>query len=232
MHVARVAARMLYERTESEYLPAKLKAARQVGADPRSKNLPSNAEVREELRALADLYEGEGRYINLRAMRKAALEIMRLLVRFRPYLIGSVCTGHIRQGSDIDVHVFSDSIASVTMVLDDAWYAYEVERKRVLKFGEESIFTHIHVDQGDFPVELTVYGTDKIGYVFKSSITGKPMEKMTIRDLEMEEFPGPSDRAHEGPDVGHALPDLGDAEEHEGGNDGQVDGQQDADPYG
>jgi hypothetical protein len=39
---------------------------------------------------------------------------MRLLCRFRPRLIGSVMTGHVRKGSDIDLHLFSDSVEPVT----------------------------------------------------------------------------------------------------------------------
>jgi hypothetical protein len=33
-------------------------------------------------------------------MRLEALRLMRVLARFRPRLIGSVCTGHVRAGSD------------------------------------------------------------------------------------------------------------------------------------
>jgi len=39
------------------------------------------------------------------AMRVIALEAMQALERFSPRLIGSVATGHVRRGSDIDLHV-------------------------------------------------------------------------------------------------------------------------------
>ena len=70
---------------------------------------------------------------------------MRLLARHRPRLIGSVMTGHIRAGSDIDLHVFSDSIEAVTSILDENGMVYDVEHKRVRKDGEERVFTHVHV---------------------------------------------------------------------------------------
>jgi predicted nucleotidyltransferase len=116
-------------------------------------------------------------------MRLAALGLMRKLHRFHPALIGSVMTGHIRKGSDIDLHVFSDQHAAITLVLDDLGLAYEVERKRIIKHNEERHFTHVHVD-GRFPFELTVYPLEKLGYVFKSSITGKAMERATLTELE------------------------------------------------
>jgi predicted HD phosphohydrolase len=89
----------------------------------------------------------------------------------------------VRQGSDIDIHVFSDSIEAVTLALDEDGVVYDVERKRVRKHGEERIFTHIHV-RDRFPLELTVYASDLAHYVFKSSVTGKAMERASIAELE------------------------------------------------
>jgi hypothetical protein len=125
-------------------------------------------------------------------MRLEALRLMRLLRRFRPRLIGSVMTGHIRQGSDIDLHVFSDSVEAVTSTLDRELIVYDVQRKRVRKQGEERIYTHIHV-KDRFPFELTLYAANQAHYVFKSSITGKAIERASIAELEQllnREYPG------------------------------------------
>jgi len=183
--IARLAAQLMYDRTESEYFTAKRKAAKQIGTDYRfhPRDLPSNREIRDHIQILASLLEGDARQENLKAMRLAALGLMRKLHRLHPALIGSVLTGHIRKGSDIDLHVFSDAVAAITLVLDDLGLAYEVERKRIVKHNEERHFTHVHVD-GRFPFELTVYPLEKLGYVFKSSITGKAMERATLPELE------------------------------------------------
>lgn len=109
--------------------------------------------------------------------------MMRLLKSFRPRLIGSTLTGHVRRGSDIDLHLFSDSLESVASVLDREGISYQVERKRVRKEGEERIFTHVHIEDR-FPFELTIYSADKAHYVFKSSITGKAIERASIAELE------------------------------------------------
>jgi hypothetical protein len=178
------AARLMYSHQESEYYRAKMKAARTVGQRwVRPAELPSNAEIRDEIQSLARLYEGDARADNLQAMRLAALAIMRRLAPFRPRLIGSVMTGHIRQGSDIDIHLFSDTAEAITHLLDKDGVSYTVERKRVRKHGEERIFTHIHVVDR-FPFELTVYAGDMAHYVFKSSITGKAIERASIAELE------------------------------------------------
>ena len=117
---------------------------------------------------------------------------MRLLDVFRPRIIGSVLTGHIRQGSDIDLHVFSNTQSAVTGILDEQNYRYTVEKKRIIKHNVERFFTHIHV-QDRFNVELTLYGEDKINYVFKSSITGSAIERASTPEFEQflrREYPG------------------------------------------
>jgi predicted HD phosphohydrolase len=53
----------------------------------------------------------------------------------------------------------------------------------VRKAGEERVYTHIHV-RDRFPFELTVYAADLAHYVFKSSITGKAIERVSIAELE------------------------------------------------
>ncbi len=182
--IAYEAACLMYHRQESEYFRAKQKAARRICRGwVKPADLPGNAEIRDEIQALARLYEGDDRLANLKEMRLEALRLMRHLHRFRPRLIGSVMTGHTRKGSDIDLHVFSDSVEAVTLTLDDAGLVYDVERKQVRKHGEERIFTHIHVTDR-FPFELTVYPSDKAHYVFKSSITGKAIERASIAQLE------------------------------------------------
>ncbi len=182
--VAWEAARLMYTREESEYFRAKLKAARRVSAgDLKPSDLPSNREIRDQIQLLARLHEGDGRVENLREMRVEALRVMRLLRPFRPRLIGSTLTGHVRRGSDIDLHVFSDSVEAVCAALDAEGMTYEVERKRVRKHGEERTFTHVHL-RDRFDVEVTVYAAKMARYVFRSSITGKPMERASIGELE------------------------------------------------
>src|SRR5437588_9525888 len=145
--IALEAARLMYERTESEYYTAKRKAAKRLcrrGIKP--EDLPSNAEIRDQIQIFARIHEGDRRTSNLRDMRLEALRMMRLLSAFRPRLIGSVLTGHVRKGSDIDLHVFSNSRSAVTSALDDEHLRYTVQQKRIIKHNEERIFTHIHVE--------------------------------------------------------------------------------------
>lgn len=182
--IAFEAARLMYSRQESEYYTAKMKAGRKLCRGwVKPRDLPSNAEIRDAIQSFARVHEGDERTANLQEMRVEALRIMRLLHRFRPRLIGSVMTGHVRRGSDIDIHVFSDSVEAVSAVLRDEGIPHDVERKQVRKHGEERIFNHIHF-QDRFPFELTVYASNRSSYVFKSSVTGKAIGGARIAELE------------------------------------------------
>ncbi|MCA9199972.1 MAG: HD domain-containing protein [Planctomycetales bacterium] len=182
--IAWEAARLMYSRQESEYYRAKQKAARQICRSwVKPADLPSNAEIRDQIQLFARLHEGDARSENLQQMRIEGLRMLRLLARFKPRIIGSTLTGFVRKGSDIDIHVFSDSIEAVCALLEGEGMVFDVERKRVRKDGEERIFTHIHI-QDQFPIELTVYASNLAHYVFKSSVTGKAIERASLAEFE------------------------------------------------
>src|SRR5262249_47553241 len=144
--IALEAARLMYERIESEYYTAKRKAARRLcrrGVKP--EDLPSNAEIRDQIQVFARIHEGDRRTANLRDMRLEALRLMRHLRAYRPRLIGSVMTGHVRKGSDIDIHVFTDAPGLLTDVLQREGFQFDVERKQIVKHNEARVFTHVHI---------------------------------------------------------------------------------------
>src|SRR5262249_42766109 len=68
--IALEAARLMYERLEFEYYTAKRKAAKRLcrrGVKP--EDLPSNAEIRDQIQVFARIHEGDKRTEHLREMR-------------------------------------------------------------------------------------------------------------------------------------------------------------------
>jgi len=148
----------------------------------RPKDLPSNGEISEELAKLCDLLDDDKEQ-RLLALRETAIMIMRELESFSPRLIGSVSTGRIRQGSDIDLHVFTDSIDALEQTIQHLQWQYELKQITIKK-GERFVdYTHVYID-ADFPIELSVYPTKEIRVVSRSSTDGKPIHRLKIADVE------------------------------------------------
>jgi predicted HD phosphohydrolase/predicted nucleotidyltransferase len=175
----------MYSREVSEYYAAKQKAAKRLYKGwIKPAHLPTNAEIREQVQMLARLHEGPELHTQrLLEMRIRAVWWMRRLTAFHPKLLGSVLTGNIREGSDIDLHVFAANPHSIGVELDDLRIHYEIERKRIVKDDQQRVFTHIHI-RDEYPVELTVYHPSYLGFRFRSSITNKAIERAGLSDLE------------------------------------------------
>jgi hypothetical protein len=185
--VAREAARLMYSEGVTQYFDAKRIAARRVlGSDEarfRPSDLPSNGEIREQLLELVVLAEGDDRTRRLFAMRAVALTVMRELEPWHPRLIGSVWSGHARRGSDIDLHVFGE----LDLLVDDLHRrGWEFEAEEVLIRVPTGFRTyhHLHVTDRPFPVELSVYPESERRQTTRSSVDGRPIDRVSASRLE------------------------------------------------
>jgi hypothetical protein len=110
------AAKLMAEQGITDHAFAKNKAARQLGAAD-TQHLPSNQEVDEALHSYRALYLQDSHPGILRQLREEALDVMRLLAEFRPYLTGSVLSGTAGENSDINLMLFSDDAKAVLLFL-------------------------------------------------------------------------------------------------------------------
>src|SRR3954466_9521215 len=90
--IAAAAARLMAEDGIDDFALAKRKAAKQLGAAD-SQALPGNDEIEAELRAYLALYQAEEHPQRVAELREIALDAMRTLERFNPYLTGPVLKG-------------------------------------------------------------------------------------------------------------------------------------------
>jgi hypothetical protein len=117
-------------------------------------------------------------------MRQEALRLMECLQDFSPRLLGSVWSGNIRQGSDIDLHAYSQDLESIQVALEKQAYEYRIEVVRTLKYGEPREFTHLHLAHvGGFEAEITLYDPQELHQRPRCSITGKTMKRATLSEL-------------------------------------------------
>ena len=106
--IAHFAARIMVEDGVEDYATAKRKAARQAGVRD-TRQLPTNEEIDAALRTQQTLFESEARRERLRELRSRAVEVMRDLERFNPYLIGSVLSGNAGKYAVINLKLYTDS---------------------------------------------------------------------------------------------------------------------------
>ncbi|MBN8441454.1 MAG: hypothetical protein J0M28_07110 [Thauera sp.] len=152
--IAALAARMMAEDGISDFGFAKRKAARQLGAVD-SEVLPNNTEIEAELRAWQALYQDEEQPQRLFEMRSAAVEIMRQLDEFRPYLTGGALDGTAGRYSELEIDLFPESAKEVEIFFLNQDVSYEHrEPRRPAPNTPEAILTF---DWGDVPVRLSIY---------------------------------------------------------------------------
>lgn len=190
--VAQLAAQIMYGEDVKQYFTAKRLAAKRLLGQTNAKSLryrpqdlPSNGEIKQALLELVTEIEGDGRTQRLFAMRIVALEAMEALAKFTPRLIGSVATGHVRSGSDVDLHVFAWDPSDVEAHVRQLRWVHETQRVSILKHGKVMEFTHVHVPDV-FPIELTVYPPNELRNRPRSSTDGKPI--IRIRDVALRKI--------------------------------------------
>ena len=126
--LAHQAAKLMAEDGITDHAFAKRKAARQLGAAD-TQHLPSNQEVDYALSSYRALFQRDFHPDILFKLREEALNTMRLLADFHPYLTGSVLNGTAGSQSDLNLLLFSDDAKAVLLFLlkhkiefeDGAW---------------------------------------------------------------------------------------------------------------
>lgn len=188
VELTKMAARLMYEENVTQYFDAKRMAAKRLLKQGGRgnfwiKDLPSNGEISEALAAMADLHEGDSRMLQLFAMRVVALDLMDSLSLFSPRLIGSVSTGRVRAGSDIDLHLFTDDVKVLEEFIRRLGWCYETSQVAIKNKSSIDVYTHLYIEHY-FPVELSVYPLSDLRVRGRSSTDGKPIIRMKSSALQ------------------------------------------------
>ena len=152
--IAALAARMMAEDGIADFGFAKRKAARQLGVSL-SEALPNNAEIEAELRVWQTLYQDDEQTERLLEMRAAAVEVMRMLEPFRPYLTGGALDGTAGRYSEVEIELYPESAKEVEIFFLNQDLAYEHrEPRRPPPHAPEAILAF---DWDDVPIRLSIY---------------------------------------------------------------------------
>jgi hypothetical protein len=175
--VAQVAARLMAEGSALDYGMAKRKALKQLGL-PESHPMPPNDEVATALREYQDLFLGDEHAEHLVFLRQTAVDLMRLLEPFHPYLTGSVLDGTAGPYAAIDLLLFADSAKDVEIFLlnEDMQFSHASPRDERI----EAVFV---LEDEDVTANLIVLRPQDERVVFKHR-DGRSRERARVETVE------------------------------------------------
>ncbi|HEY6240441.1 MAG TPA: hypothetical protein VIW78_06340 [Burkholderiales bacterium] len=177
--IAEATARMMAEDGIEDFALAKRKAARQLGAED-TQSLPKNDEIEMELRAYQSLYQGEEQRERIQYLRERALEVMRLLERFRPHLAGAVLKGTAGRYSDIDLQLFTDDGKAVELFLLGRNITYDITDQRCFAGDQARAVSVLKLDWQGLPLNLAIFTLNEERVAQKTTSSGRPIERAGI----------------------------------------------------
>lgn len=180
--IAAAAARIMAEDGIDDFALAKRKAARQLGASD-SQALPANDEIEAELRAYRALYQAEEHPERIAELRRVALDAMRALERFNPYLTGAVLSGIAGRYAEIDLQLFPESAKEVEIFLLDRGLAYDTYESRRYSGDRARAVTVLSLNWHGTPLKLSVFDPRDERLALKTSQSGRVMERAGIVEV-------------------------------------------------
>jgi hypothetical protein len=182
--VADEAARIMREQGVDDFLLAKRKAADRLGVTDAS-ILPRNTEIEAALVAHQRLFAADRHEADLAALRRSALEAMRLMADFQPRLVGPVLTGTASPHSEINLHVFTEIPEAVSIRLEERGIPHEVLERRLRYERDRTIsYPALRFVAGHQTVDAVVFPLDGIRQAPSSPVDGKPMRRASAAEVE------------------------------------------------
>ena len=180
--IAAAAARLMAEDGIDDYALAKRKAARQLGAED-TQALPRNDEIEVELRAYRALYQADEHPHVIQELREIALDAMRALEHFNPYLTGPVLAGTAGPHAEIDLQLFPDSAKDVEIFLLDRGVPFSTHEGRRFTGDRARAVSLISLAWDGVPIRLSVFDRRDERVTLKTSQAGKPIERAGIAEV-------------------------------------------------
>ncbi|MGH6893117.1 MAG: hypothetical protein ACREEP_12735 [Dongiaceae bacterium] len=180
--IAAAAARIMAEEGIDDYALAKRKAARRLGAVD-SEALPANDEIEAALRAYLALYQAEEHPERIGELRRIALEAMRALERFNPYLTGPVLAGLAGPYAEIDLQLFPESTKEVELFLLDRNIAYAASDERRYTGDRARAVAVISLAWEGVPLRLSVFDPRDERSALKTSLAGRVAARAGIAEV-------------------------------------------------
>jgi len=180
--IAAAAARLMAEDGIDNFALAKRKAARQLGAAD-TESLPTNDEVESALRDYRALYQAEEHPERIAELRRVALDAMRALERFSPYLTGPVLKGIAGPYAEIDLQLYPDSTKDVELFLLERNIPFDTAETRRFSGDRAHAVSVFKLDWLGAQLRLSVFDPRDERIALKSSQAGRVMDRAGIAEV-------------------------------------------------
>jgi len=166
-----------------DFALAKRKAARRLGAAV-GEALPANDEIEAELRAYRALYQAEEHPERIAGLRRLALEAMRALERFTPYLTGAVLSGIAGRYAGIELQLFPQNPKEVELFLLERGLPYSVAEGRRFAGDRAHAVALLSLEWRGAPLRLAVFDPRDERLALKTSQAGRVMPRAGIAEVD------------------------------------------------
>jgi hypothetical protein len=173
--IAAAAARLMAEDGIDNFALAKRKAARQLGA--------ADTEIEAELREYRALYQADEHPERTAELRRVALDAMRALERFNPYLTGPVLKGIAGPYAEIDLQLYPDSAKDIELFLLERNIAFDTSEGRRYSGDRVHAVSVFKLDWLGIPLRLSVFDPRDERVALKTSQTGRVMGRAGIIEV-------------------------------------------------
>jgi hypothetical protein len=174
--IAAAAARIMAEDGIDDFALAKRKAARRLGA-PDTEALPANDEIEAELHAYRSLYQAAEHPRRIARLRRLALEAMRLLERFHPYLTGPVLAGTAGPYAEIELQLFPESTKEVELYLLERNLGYATAEGRRFAGDRARAVAVLTLQWQGVPLKLSAFDPRDERLALKTSQAGRQIAR-------------------------------------------------------
>jgi len=165
-----------------DFALAKRKAARRLGVEE-GQWLPANHEIETELATYRAIYQADEHPERIRALRQIALEAMRALERFNPYLTGAVLKGFAGRYAEIELQIFPESTKDIELYLVDHGIPYAAAPARRYAGDRATAASVLSLEWGGVPLKLTVLDPRDERLALKTSVAGRVIDRAGIAQL-------------------------------------------------
>lgn len=185
MRLAQEAAKIMIDSGIGDFALAKRKAAEHLNALD-TRQLPTNLEIEQAMVEYQRLFRSTQQPQTLHRLREVAYRAMQFFHDFSPRLVGAVLSGTADTNSAVTLHIFSDNIEEVNLLLLNQHIPFENRDKRY-RIGNDTYqqYPGFEFFAEHQKIEVVVFPASKHSGKPLSPVDGKPMQRADLAQLEI-----------------------------------------------